>query len=182
MLGIHDIDVDGGTDGARTMDAHLECAFRSLGTPAFSSVVVRADLSHAPIAATEWDGTLSGPTGGVVQIFALSGGAMMTPDWPGTLGPRAGLDLGTAKDAGAVLSLDTTGDGTVDTVFQSQAGNLDLTSASTTAGATFAGTLTNAVLFHVDIDPATGAISRFDPDQCIASITSVSFSGTVTGN
>jgi hypothetical protein len=187
--------------GSNTVDAHIQvtdspgsnpkCAVASsLGSPTFSQSNAAYFAGSAADATNTllWQGVLPGTTGATTQAVEVlinggcgnttgaACGGFTTPDWPSTFGAKSGVDVGSAGlDAAIEVLADLGSDNKFHTIYLSTVGTLNITTASNTAGATFAGNAANVTVVHADFG-SNGATA--DPDGCQSTITSFSFTGS----
>jgi hypothetical protein len=177
---------DSGSNGSNG-SAHCEVT-ASLGTPTItqSGAGYTAGSAADKTNLLEWQGVI--PNTNPVQVLDVliasncgtTGTACPngpTPDWPTTFAPKSGIDLGPASDASVAVLTDAGSDNRFRTFYLSTAGTLNITSASNTAGAKFAGNFSNVTVAH--FDPGSNGFTA-DPDGCMSTITSYSFDGSAT--
>jgi hypothetical protein len=193
------IDASTGSDGSANHDGSSAACIlpASYTTPTFTSTGTNATESATNEGSgsgyTEelfWEGQLGG-TGsaqGVLAVIAFSGGGSgsnETPDWPtGDVTAKSNLDLATDGDVLVQIAAEFNGSGMDPMLFYAaEQGTLNITTASpnsTTAPTTFAGSASGLTFVHVDVDTSTGAITGNDPDGCMATMPSFTFSAPVT--
>ena len=174
---VHPIDGSGGGT-----DTAAACSVAStLPAPAFgSNQGVLNQGSSMGVTTVEWFGDISSPAA-EFKLLTFSGGgagtdANATPDWPTTLGPKSGVDINTAVDVLGILLADIGSDGTAGTILLADAGTLNLSSAGSAVGATFAGNIANAEFTHVDV--GSNSVTP-DPDGCTTTVANIAFTGAV---
>ena len=104
-----------------------------------------------------------------------SGAVQTTPDWPTTFGPKSGVDLTQSLDVSAVALAGVGSSGPPAAVYRVTGGTLNVTAAGNGSGAAFEGDASNMTFVHVDIGSGGATV---DPDGCMTTISSVTFSGS----
>ncbi len=183
---IHVVDSPNGS-GSGSGSGHCSVA-SSLGTPTFSGQGAQYAAGSAADATDTliWQGALSGANMQAVEVLIFGncgtngsgcgGSNAATPDWPTTFGPKSGLNLMTVPDAlVAVLANYNSSTMKFGDIYISTAGTLNVTAASNTVGQNFSGNASNVTVQHYDFGSA-GVMP--DPDNCMSSITSFSFTGS----
>jgi len=176
--------IDGSGSGSGSATCHIAS---SLGTPTFAQQGAQYTAGSAADATNvlAWQGQMANQQAVEVLIFGGCGsgsgsacGGNPTPDWPTTFGPKSNLNLMTAPDAIIAVLADLSGQ-QYQTIYISTGGTLNITQAGNAAGTTFAGNASNVTLQHYDFTQ-TGASP--DPDNCMSTMTSLTFSGSAQFN
>ena len=137
---VHDSSGAGSGSGSGSGSGNL-CAVMASYTPTFTSsnsvaIAAGSDLGSAIPQHDIFQGELGATqTDPFIDIEIVGGGGSAnTPDWPGNLGAKSGMNLATTMDALAAIAANINGSGQAGDIYYATAGTLNITAAGNGSG------------------------------------------------